>query len=145
MPESDDKNAAALQYLQQYYQSQYIALERNIEDATNYLHELNAVKETLNNLQKISNKGILNPVSSNTYIKAKTETVDSIVVWVGAGFFVEKPSDEAKLFIDDSIKRQNDFIGRLTKNRENLEKAIMDVAGRMDNNSVSENNPEPQA
>ncbi len=138
MPESNEENAAALQYLQQYYQSQYVALERSMEDAANHLHELSEVKATLESISLISNKNILNPISSNAYIKARTDTVDSIVVWVGGGFFVEKAPDEATLFIADSIKRQNEFISRLTKSRENLERAIMEVAGKIDDISKPE-------
>ncbi len=127
-----ESDIASLQYAQEYYQSRYIAIERSLEEAYNYLSELNETKESISNASKISNRNILTPIGSGAYLNAKIVDADRFVIGVGGGFFVEKDVSDASAFTDRSIKSQNELIGRLTKSKEELERMIIETASALD-------------
>jgi len=137
---NDKENISALQYMQKYYQDQYLILQQNIEESYNYINEIKETQFSIQNIDKISSREVLNPIGSNAYITTKTDKINSIIIGVGAGFYAEKGINEAKEFIEKLITKQNEFIQKLTKNKEDLENALINIAENLD--KLSNNNLE---
>lgn len=129
---NDKENISALQYMQKYYQDQYMVLQQSIEESYNYINEIKETQLSIQNINKISSKEVLNPIGVNAYINTKTEDVKSIIIGVGAGLYIEKDINEAKEFIEKTINKQNEFIQKLTKNKEDLEHALIDITANLD-------------
>lgn len=129
---NDKENISTLQYMQKYYQEQYMILQQSIEESYNYINEMKDTQLSIKEINKISSKEILNPIGTNSYITTKTDNINSIIMGVGAGIYVEKDIDEAKEFIEKTITTHNEFIKKLIKNKEDLEHALVDIATNLD-------------
>jgi prefoldin alpha subunit len=70
------------------------------------------------------NAELLVPIGSNSYIKAKLENPDKVIVGMGAGISVEKTLQEAKEIVK---KRQEN----LEKTRMSLQQQLAQVAERI--------------
>jgi prefoldin alpha subunit len=70
------------------------------------------------------NSELLVPIGSNSYIKAKLENPDKIIVGMGAGVSVEKTLQEAK----DIVKKRQE---NLEKTRMSLQQQLAQVAERI--------------
>ncbi len=123
----------ALQYMQDYYQNQYIALQRSLQNASEALAEMRETKESVENISKISGKGILSSIGSGMMIKAQAEKIEYVVVGVGAGFYVEKDVQDAQAYIAASINTQEGLIKRLVEAQDKVKRAIIETASKIDN------------
>jgi prefoldin alpha subunit len=83
---------------------------------------------TLEGLEK-EKKGaqLFVPVGGGSYVKAKLETKDTVVVGIGADVAVERSLKEAKVELEARI-------GELEKTRETLEKQFEQVVERIQQN-----------
>ena len=70
------------------------------------------------------NAELLVPIGSNSYIKAKLENPDKVIVGMGAGVSVEKTLQEAKEIVKN--RQQN-----LEKTRASLQQQLAQVAERI--------------
>ncbi len=129
---NNEENISTLQYMQRYYQNQYLTLERNIEESYSYINEMKETQVSLKNMDKVSSKEILNPIGTNAYITAKTGKIESVLMGVGAGFYAEKSIKEANEFVESVIDRQNKFIQKLTEDKEGLEHTLLKIANNLD-------------
>lgn len=129
---NDKESISTLQYMQKYYQEQYMILQQSIEESYNYINEMKETQLSIKEINKISSKEVLNPIGTNSYITTKTDKINSIIMGVGAGIYVEKDIDEAKGFIEKTITTHNEFIKKLIKNKEDLEHALVDIATNLD-------------
>ncbi len=126
------EEAAELSYLQQLYQGQYEELGRSVNAAIQELNELNRVKETLDSTESIKDRNMLSQIGSGAYIHCKADSMEKVVVNVGANYFVEKGIDDAKQFITKMTERQTMTINALLKSRDELEGALIDVSIRLE-------------
>jgi prefoldin alpha subunit len=80
---------------------------------------------TLDGLEKEKeNSELLVPIGGNSYIKAKLENPDKIIVGMGAGISVEKTLQEAKEIIKNRLES-------LEKTRMSLQQQLAQIAERM--------------
>jgi prefoldin alpha subunit len=92
------------------------------------LNEMRVSSITLEGLEK-EKKGaqLFVPVGGGSYVKAKLETKDTVVVGIGADVAVERSLKEAKVELEARI-------GELEKTRETLEKQFEQVVERIQQN-----------
>lgn len=92
------------------------------------LNEMRISRMTLEGLEK-EKKGapLFVPVGGGSYVKAKLETTDSIVVGIGAEVAVEKSLKDAKVDLEARI-------AEIESTREALQKQFGQVLERMQNN-----------
>ena len=92
------------------------------------LNEMKISRMTLEGLEK-EKKGapLFVPVGGGSYVKAKLETTDSIVVGIGAEVAVEKSLKDAKVDLEARI-------AEIESTREALQKQFGQVLERMQNN-----------
>ena len=92
------------------------------------LNEMKVSSITLEGLEK-EKKGaqLFVPVGGGSYVKAKLETKDTVVVGIGADVAVERSLKEAKVELEVRI-------GELEKTRETLEKQFDQVVERIQQN-----------
>ena len=92
------------------------------------LNEMKVSSITLEGLEK-EKKGVqlFVPVGGGSYVKAKLETKDTVVVGVGADVAIERSLKEAKVELEARI-------GELEKTRETMEKQFDQVVERIQQN-----------
>jgi len=87
--------------------------------------DLTYANKTLEGLEKEKEKSeLLIPIGGSSYIRAKLENPDKVIVGMGAGVSVEKTLQEAKEILK---KRMDD----LEKARASLQQQFSQVANRM--------------
>ena len=87
--------------------------------------DLTYASMTLDGLEKEKeNTELLVPIGGNSYIKAKLENPDKIIVGMGAGISVEKTLQEAKEIIKNRLES-------LEKTRMSLQQQLAQIAERM--------------
>ena len=107
-------------------------LEQTAETIQSKINMVNAVitdlvyaSMALEGLEKEKeNSELLVPIGSNSYIKAKLENPDKIIVGMGAGVSVEKTLQEAKEIVKN--RQEN-----LEKTRMSLQQQLAQVAERI--------------
>ncbi len=89
------------------------------------LTELKIASVTLNGIEaEKENSSLFVPIGGGSYIKAKLESADKIIVGVGAGVATEKTVKDATA----SLERR---IGELEKTRNTLQQQLTQVVGKI--------------
>ena len=89
------------------------------------LTELKIASVTLNGIEEEKeNSSLFVPIGGGSYIKAKLESADKIIVGVGAGVATERTVKEATA----SLERR---IGELEKTRNTLQQQLTQVVGKI--------------
>ncbi|MEM3725403.1 MAG: prefoldin subunit alpha [Candidatus Bathyarchaeia archaeon] len=101
------------------------AIQSRINMVNAAITDLTYASMTLEGLEKEKeNSEILVPIGGNSYIKAKLENPDKIIVGMGAGISVEKTLQEAKEIIKNRLES-------LEKTRMSLQQQLAQIAERM--------------
>jgi prefoldin alpha subunit len=104
------------------------AIQARINAVNAVITDLTYASMTLEGLEKEKeNAELLVPIGGNSYIKAKLETPDKIVVGMGAGISVEKTLQEAKEIIKKRLES-------LEKTRASLQQQLAQIADKMSEN-----------
>jgi prefoldin alpha subunit len=107
-------------------------LEQTAEEVQSRINMVNAIitdltyaSMTLEGIEKEKeNSELFVPIGSNSYIKAKLENPDKIIVGMGAGVSIEKTLPEAKEIIKKRIEN-------LDKTRTSLQQQLAQVTDRI--------------
>ncbi|EET89800.1 MAG: prefoldin subunit alpha [Candidatus Micrarchaeales archaeon] len=121
-----------LNYIRQVYQNQYLLTTKAIEASMDLLNDLNTTKVTLENMDSIKGHNILAPISNSSYLYGKVEAGDKIIINIGAGYMIEETVEEAKSFVSRMIEKESKYITELSKNKGELESAILDLNYRLE-------------
>lgn len=90
------------------------------------LAELNQAKMTLEGLKKEKKEvPLFVPIGGGSFIRAKLESADKIIVGMGAGVSVERSLGEAKETVENRI-------AQLEKTRRTLQQQLTQVAQKID-------------
>jgi len=130
-------------------------LEQTAEALQSRLSMLNAVTQdltyanmTLDSLEKEKeNSELLVPIGGTSYIRAKLDNPDNIIVGIGAGVSVEKTRQEAKELIKKRLEdlekartsTQQQFVqvaGKINEDRERFEELAATVRGEKTSQNV---------
>ena len=99
------EDLAQLRYLQELYGERYELISQEIRRRIDYIQELNNVSTTLNSMDEIAGKPIFDPIGGEFYISGSASKDQKCLVGVGAGYMLEKNTDEAKEFAAKLIKK----------------------------------------
>jgi prefoldin alpha subunit len=101
------------------------ALQSRMTMVNTAANDLLYAQATLEGLEKKAEKSeILVPIGGTTYIRAKLDNLDEVIVGMGAGVSVEKTREEAK----EIIKRR---LEDLDKTRKSIQQQYTQVAERI--------------
>lgn len=122
---------AQLQYLQQIYSQQYQALEDNIATYTIAQSSLQRNVELLDKADLLKGSDMLMDGEGGTYIDAKLGNMERVLVYVGAGYIVEKPVAQAKTFLKENEAKGEQLLKRLVADKQKVESELIDIAYKM--------------
>jgi len=101
------------------------AIQSRISMVNTLITDLTYASMALEGLEKEEkNSELLVPIGGNSYIKARLENPDKVIVGMGAGISVEKTSQEAKEIIKKRLEN-------LEKTRMSLQQQLAQVAERL--------------
>ncbi len=128
---SADEVLAQLRYLQTIYTQQYDVLANEMATFSLALGALQRNIEMLEKKAVLENSNVLMSGEGGAYIKAKIEKMEKALVYVGGGYLVEKDTEEAKQFLKDNYKKQEDTLKKLSTERTRIEKELVDIAYKL--------------
>jgi len=92
------------------------------------LTELNLARMTLEGVEKETpDAPLFVPIGGGSYVKAKLESTDRVIVGMGAGVSIEKTIIEAKATVQNRISE-------FEKTRVSLQQQLVQVVGRIQEN-----------
>lgn len=92
------------------------------------LTELHLARMTLEGVEKETlDAPLFVPIGGGSYVKAKLESADKVIVGMGAGVSIEKTITEAKATVQNRISE-------LGKTRVSLQQQLVQVVGRIQEN-----------
>ena len=122
--EREELNRLAIQA--QLLQREGQALEGQLDVMRTTISDLNATIDTLNNLSKAKDAGLL-PVGSGAYITCKEVDQDSVLISVGAGLIVRKKAKEAVEVLEERLKNVSGAFEKSQKNLLGINQHLQDV------------------
>jgi prefoldin alpha subunit len=101
-------------------------IQSRINTVNAVITDLTYASMTLDGIEKEKeNSELLVPIGGNSYIKAKLENPDKVIVGMGAGISLEKTVQEAKEIIKKRLEN-------LEKTRTSLQQQLAQVAERIE-------------
>lgn len=128
----DQQGADELRYIQQVYQNQYALIGNNINLLVQEVQQLNSAQKTIENLDLVKGKEVITNIGSDFYIFGKVPSPDTVLVGVGAGYLIEKDPESAKEYVANLLKKRTESLNLLTKNRKELENALVEISYRLE-------------
>ena len=114
------------------------AVQSRINFVNAALTELNLAKMNLEGLEKEKiETSLLVPIGGGSYIKAKIESTEKIVVGIGAGIAVEKTFNEAKEILSKRIEELEKLYGRLQQQLAQISQKIQEDRAKLEEISRS--------
>ncbi|HDO41911.1 MAG TPA: prefoldin subunit alpha [Candidatus Bathyarchaeota archaeon] len=114
------------------------AVQSRINFVNAALTELNLAKMNLEGLEKEKiETSLLVPIGGGSYIKAKIESTEKIVVGIGAGVAVEKTFNEAKEILSKRIEELEKLYGRLQQQLAQIGQKIKEDRAKLEEISRS--------
>ncbi|MGC8495618.1 MAG: prefoldin subunit alpha [Candidatus Micrarchaeia archaeon] len=124
----DEKYSAEdLRYLQQLYEEQYHMLTDSISAVIDELNRLNAVQKVIESSESVDGHDLLIDLGSNFFMKGKALKMDSFIVGIGAGYFVEMPTERAKEYAVKNLERKSAELNALNSNKRKIEESLLSV------------------
>lgn len=113
------------------------AVQSRINFVNAALTELNLAKMNLEGIEKEkAETSLLVPIGGGSYIKAKIESTEKIVVGIGAGVAVEKTFSEAKEILSKRIEELENLYGRLQQQLAQISQKIQEDRAKL--NEISQ-------
>jgi prefoldin alpha subunit len=128
---SKEEELYTLRYLQQLYQGQYSGISNEMNQLLGHIGELEAALKTAENYNIVNGKNTLMHIGANVYLNANASKSETMLVGVGGGWMVEKSIDDSKLYVSKRIEKMTALFNRLSKDRKELENALMEVSQRL--------------
>ncbi|RLI17983.1 prefoldin subunit alpha [Candidatus Bathyarchaeota archaeon] len=109
------------------------AVQSRINFVNAALTELNLAKMNIEGLEKEKiETSLLVPIGGGSYIKAKIESTEKIVVGIGAGVAVEKTFNEAKEILSKRIEELEKLYGRLQQQLAQIGQKIQEDRAKLE-------------
>jgi prefoldin alpha subunit len=129
---SMEEKEGRLLYLQNLYGQQYEAL---MNELTTFTLAQAAIERNLHLLEKkeqLKGSNILVNAEGGTYIEAKVKEIEKVMVYVGAGYLIDKDVEQAKSFLNDSMNKSKEEIKKLGEEKQKLENELMRLQYEME-------------
>ena len=125
MKSNGEEELRRLSVEMRYFEQTAEAIQSRINMVNAVIADLTYANMALEGLEEEKeNSELLVPIGSNSYIKAKLENPDKVIVGVGAGVSVEKTLQEAKGIVKN--RQEN-----LEKTRVSLQQQLAQVAEKI--------------
>jgi len=112
---TQDEELSRLMVLIEQYKEQLNQIDMQVSYLQSAINEYNKSKITIQSIEKQDkNSDMLFPIGGGSYIDAKAKDPSKILFDIGAGYVVQKKTNDALKKIDDRIKE-------LEKNMEKIE------------------------
>jgi len=109
------------------------AIQSRINFVNAALTELNLAKMNLEGLEKEKiETSLLVPIGGGSYVKAKLESIENVVVGIGAGVAVEKTFNEAKDILSKRIEELEKLYGRLQQQLSQIAQKIQEDRAKLE-------------
>ena len=109
------------------------AIQSRINFVNAALTELNLAKMNLEGLEKEKiETSLLVPIGGGSYVKAKLESIENVVVGIGAGVAVEKKFNEAKNILSKRIEELEKLYGRLQQQLSQIAQKIQEDRAKLE-------------
>jgi len=122
---------AELRYLQNVYSQQYQLIQNEINSFAVAMDSIQRNMELLKNKGRIANSTILVSGEGGAYIEASIKSVNKALVYVGAGYLVEKKAEEAEEYLSGNSKKQEELLKKLLTDKQKIEKELVDISYRL--------------
>lgn len=125
MSSSDQEMFRRLAVELRIFESTAEALETRLNLVNAALTELNIARMTLEGVGKESpDASLFVPIGGGSFIRAKLDSADKVIVGVGAGVSIERTLAEAKETVQNRISEMD-------KTRNSLQQQLVQVVGRI--------------
>jgi prefoldin alpha subunit len=122
---------AQLRYLQNVYSQQYELLENEIATFTLAMASTQRNVDMLGSKARLENSNILINGETGVYLEAHIKKVDKAVIYVGAGYLVEKSLADAEEYLKTNVKKQEETFRKLVNERQKIEKELVDISYKL--------------
>ena len=102
-------------------------LTDSISAAIDELNRLNAVQKVIESSESIDSRDLLIDLGSNFFMKGKALRMDSFIVGIGGGYFVEMPAESAKEYAVKNLERKSAELNVLNSNKRKIEESLLSV------------------
>lgn len=119
---------AQLQYLYNLYTQQHSMLENEIGTLTLTTAAINRNIEMLESKERLSGSKILVNGEGGAYLSATLDPMDKVLVYVGAGYMLEKNTEQAREYLKSARAKQEEAIRKLSADRQRVGKEIVSVS-----------------
>jgi prefoldin alpha subunit len=127
--EDDEKDLNQIAIQAQILQRQGAVLQNQIELMQATLNDLQATIDTLENLPKAKELGML-PIGSGVYITCKQIDTDSVLISIGSGLLVTKKAAEATAILRKRAKTVLDSLNKANDNMATINQQMQDLNAR---------------
>ncbi len=124
--EDDEKDLNRMAMQAQILQRQGTSLTQQIDVMQTTLNDLQATIDTLDQLSKAKEVGLL-PIGSGAYITCKSVDVDSVLISVGSGIIVGKKAPEAADLLRKRYKTVTEAFDSAQKNLASINTQLQDL------------------
>jgi len=122
---SDRENFRALAVELQILEGTAETVQARLNLVNAALAELNIARMTLDGVEKeSSDASLFVPIGGGSFVKAKLESTDKVIVGAGAGVSMERSVGDAKQMVQNRI-------GEMEKTRTALQQQLVQVVGRI--------------
>lgn len=122
---------AQLRYLQNVYSQQYELLENEIAAFTLAMGSVQKNIDILEGKGRLENSSILINGDGGVYIEASIKSISKVLVYIGAGYLIEKNAEEAKELLQTNSKKQEEAFRKLVSDRQRVEKELVDISYKL--------------
>ncbi|MCL5412547.1 MAG: prefoldin subunit alpha [Candidatus Marsarchaeota archaeon] len=126
-----EQTIEALSYLQRLYENQYAAVTQGLSGMLDELGRMNSAQATVANLGSIAQKEALMPIGSDVYVTVRTSDSKSVIMGVGANYFIEADAVAASKLMANLVAKQRKQIDSLMRSKRELEQAMVDVDDKL--------------
>jgi prefoldin alpha subunit len=114
-------------YLQSVYNQQYEALMNELTTFGVAQAALQRNLELLGKKNEMKGASILVNGEGGTYFEANVKEMKKVITYVGAGYLVEKETEQAKEFLSKSLEMSKSTINKLADEKQKLEGELMRI------------------
>ncbi|MEM0149111.1 MAG: prefoldin subunit alpha [Candidatus Micrarchaeaceae archaeon] len=127
----EENEIEELRLMQQLYEENYRELSEIISNSVSTSNMMSANIDALAKISELKSSNILLNLGAGTYVEVKMTSNNKIMVYVGAGYIVEKSAEDAKKFLEENRSKTESFIKQISDERKQVENALLDISYRL--------------
>ncbi len=125
---TQDEELNRLMVMAEQYKAQLNQIDNQLAYIQQAINEYNKSKITIENISKTGkNSDVLLPIGGASYIDAKAKDSTKILFDIGAGYIIEKDSEDAIKKIDSRIKELEKNMEKIEELRQQTENEATEV------------------